>query len=219
MHNLLNEGAVMYIPKAFADDDIASMHQTIRNAGLGHLVTTDLNGLISSSLPFFLAADEGEHGVLYGHLAKANNHWKQQVAIDALVIFMGPDAYVSPSFYPGKTIDGKVVPTWNYIAVHAYGPVEFFDDPTRILRVVTRLTDLHEQSRDKPWSVDDAPTSYIEAQLRALIGIRMPIVRLEGKRKLSQNRNELDRAGVLNGLAESGNPADHRVADAMRKSI
>jgi len=206
----------MYIPKAFADENIASMHRTIRNAGLGHLVTTDLNGLISSSLPFFLAADEGERGVLYGHLAKANSHWKQQVATDALVIFMGPDAYVSPSFYPSKATDGKVVPTWNYIAVHAYGPVEFFEEPERILQVVTRLTNLHEQPREQPWSVDDAPTPYIEAQLRALIGVRIPIARLEGKRKLSQNRNESDRAGVRNGLAESDNPAEQAVANQMR---
>ena len=130
---------------------------------------------------------------------------------EALAIFMGPNAYVSPSWYETKQRDGKVVPTWNYVAVHAYGPVEFFEDPARLLEVVTRLTERHEDSRADPWAVADAPPAFVQAQLRGIVGLRMPITRLEGKRKMSQNRNAEDRAGVAAGLGGSGDAADQAV--------
>jgi transcriptional regulator len=129
-----------------------------------------------------------------------------------MAIFMGPDAYISPSWYASKQEHGKVVPTWNYSAVHAYGPVEFFDEEDRLLDIVTRLTDLHEAPRSERWAVTDAPATFIKAQLRGIIGVRLPITRLEGKRKLSQNRNAADRAGVATGLATSERPADQAVA-------
>jgi transcriptional regulator len=131
--------------------------------------------------------------VLYGHLSRANPQWKLPPLGEAMATFMGPDAYVTPSWYATKRETQKVVPTWNYIAVHAYGPVEFFEDADRLLEVVTRLTNLHEQSRAKPWAVSDAPETFIKAQLRGIVGMRLPISRIEGKWKMSQNRSAEDR--------------------------
>jgi transcriptional regulator len=202
----------MYIPPVFKDDDIESIRATIRGARLANLVTATADGPVATPLPLFLDESEGEQGVLYGHLAKANQQWKLAPIGDALAIFSGPDAYVTPSWYATKRETEKVVPTWNYIAVHAYGPVEFFHEAERLLDVVTRLTNKHEGSRAKPWAVTDAPADFIAAQLRGIVGIRIPVVRFEGKRKMSQNRPEADRAGVAAGLAASENPGDREVA-------
>ncbi|MCP1853116.1 putative FMN-binding regulatory protein PaiB [Bradyrhizobium sp. USDA 4541] len=125
---------------------------------------------------------------------------------------MGPEAYVTPSWYATKQETGKVVPTWNYIAVHAYGPVEIFQEPERLLEVVRRLTIIHEQSRAEPWAVGNAPADYIASQLRGIVGVRIPVNRFEGKRKMSQNRVEADRIGVVAGLAASEKPEDRNVA-------
>jgi transcriptional regulator len=131
-----------------------------------------------------------------------------------MALFMGPDAYVSPAWYPSKLEHGKVVPTWNYVAVHAYGPVEFFDDAHRLLDIVTGLTRLHEGGRAEPWAVSDAPEAFIRAQLKGIVGLRLPITRIEGKRKMSQNRSPGDRAGVAAGLAASDR-ASERAAAAL----
>jgi transcriptional regulator len=131
---------------------------------------------------------------------------------EAMAIFTGPDAYVTPSWYATKAEHGKVVPTWNYVAVHAYGPAEFFEDADRLLAVVTRLTNLNEQPRDKAWQVNDAPADFIKAQLRGIVGFRMPITRIDAKRKMSQNRKLEDRVGVVAGLSDSDNPVDREVA-------
>ena len=184
----------------------------IRACGLASLVTAGTSGLIATPLPMILDDGELDSGVLYGHIARANPQWREQPQQDGLVIFPGPDAYISPSWYPSKARDSRVVPTWNYVAVHAYGPVEFFDDPERLLRVVTRLTDLHEGDRENRWSVSDAPEEFIHAQLRGIVGIRMPIVRLEAKRKMGQNRSAEDRAGVVSALNESASEGDREVA-------
>jgi transcriptional regulator len=129
-----------------------------------------------------------------------------------MALFHGPDAYVTPSWYASKREHGKVVPTWNYVAVHAYGPAEFFEDADRLLGLVTRLTDLHEQPRAEPWAVADAPEAFVRAQLRGIVGLRMPITRLEGKRKMSQNRSAADRRGVAAGLAASDCASDRAMA-------
>jgi transcriptional regulator len=184
----------------------------IRSIRFANLVTAGDEGLIATPLPLLIDAQEGPYGVLYGHIARANRHWQCAPTGEAMALFTGPDAYITPSWYASKQEHGKVVPTWNYSAVHAYGPVEFFDDADRLLSVVTRLTDLHEASRTEPWAVTDAPAAFIEAQLRGIIGVRLPITRLEGKRKMSQNRNAADRAGVAKGLAASERPADRAVA-------
>src|SRR5689334_11536735 len=202
----------MYIPPAFKDDDIESLRATIRGARLANLVTATDDGPVATPMPLFLDESEGQRGVLYGHLAKANPHWRLPPIGDALAIFSGPDAYVTPSWYATKQKTGKVVPTWNYVAVHAYGPVEFFQEPERLLDAVTRLTNKHEGARAKPWAVGDAPADFIAAQLRGIVGVRIPVVRFEGKRKMSQNRPEADRVGVAKGLSASDNPHDHEVA-------
>jgi transcriptional regulator len=202
----------MYIPPAFREDDLPGLHTVMREARLANLVTATGEGLLATPLPLFLAPDEGPYGTLYGHLARANPQWKLPPAGDAMALFMGPDAYVSPSWYPSKQEHGKVVPTWNYVAVHAYGPAEFFEDSGRLLEVVTRLTDLHEGPRAEPWAVTDAPEAFIRAQLRGIVGLRLPIARIEGKRKMSQNRSVEDRAGVAAGLAASERPSDRAAA-------
>jgi len=205
----------MYVPPAFRDDDKTSLLTTIRAARLANFVTATADGPLATPLPLFLDESEGERGVIYGHLAKANPQWRVPPLGDGLAIFMGPDAYVTPSWYATKQETGKVVPTWNYIAVHAHGPVEFFEDPDRLLEVVRRLTGLHEGERASPWSVSDAPADFIKAQLRGIVGIRMPITRLEGKRKMSQNRNEADRVGVAAGLAASERDSDRAAASLI----
>ena len=202
----------MYIPPAFRDDDKESLRATIRAARLATLVTATAEGLLATPLPLLLDESEGEHGTIYGHVAKANPQWRAPVLGDGMAIFMGPDAYVTPAWYQTKQETGKVVPTWNYVAIHAYGPVQFFEDADRLLEVVTRLTNLHEGGRASPWSVSDAPPDFIQSQLKGIVGLRMPVARLEGKRKMSQNRNATDRAGVASGLAASDRPSDRAVA-------
>jgi transcriptional regulator len=202
----------MYVPPAFKDDDLDSIRSIIRDARLASLVTATAEGPIATPLPFFLEESEGEYGTLYGHLARANPQWKLPPVGEALAIFNGPEAYVTPSWYATKQETGKVVPTWNYIAVHAYGTVEFFQEPERLLDVVTRLTRKYEEMRAKPWAVSDAPADFIASQLRGIVGIRIPVSRFEGKRKMSQNRPEADRIGVVAGLAASEKPQDREVA-------
>jgi transcriptional regulator len=202
----------MYVPPAFREDDLAALHATMREVPLANLVTATDEGLVATPLPLFLAPEEGPHGTLYGHLARANPQWKRPPRGDAMALFTGSDAYVRPSWYPSKREHQKVVPTWNYITVHAFGPVEFFDDADRLLQVVTRLTDLHERSSTEPWAVTDAPASFVRAQLRGIVGLRLPITRIEGKRKMSQNRSAADRAGVAAGLAASTSASERAVA-------
>lgn len=158
----------MYTPRAFALDDLPEIQQLIQHTRLAQLVTFGEQGLQASHLPLLLNPDEGAHGTLYGHLAKANPQWRDlHSGSEALVIFAGADAYVSPAFYPAKAEHGKVVPTWNYIAVHAYGKPEVFTDAKRLLAVVTALTDRHEGNRAQPWKVSDAPADYIDGMSSA----------------------------------------------------
>jgi transcriptional regulator len=202
----------MYIPAAFREDDLPALHAAMRDARLVNLVTATEEGPVATPLPLLLAPEEGPYGTLYGHIARANPQWKLPALGEALALFSGPDAYVTPSWYPSKAEHGKVVPTWNYLTVHAYGPAEFSEDAEALLAVVTRLTELHEGARAKPWAVSDAPDAFIRAQLRGIVGLRLPITRLEGKRKMSQNRSAEDRAGVAAGLAASERGTDREVA-------
>jgi transcriptional regulator len=205
----------MYTPSYFKDEDIASLHRQIDGTRLATLVTFDESGLQASHVPLLLNPNEGPNGTLYGHLAKANPQWKTLGAREALVIFQGPDAYISPSFYAAKAEHGKVVPTWNYLAVHVYGRAQVFTDPQRLLRVVSDLTDKHEARRPAPWAVSDAPDDYIQKMLNGIVGFAIPIERLEGKRKLNQNRSAEDITGVSKGLAASKDPTDQEIARLM----
>lgn len=206
----------MYVPPAFRQTDLPALHREIGNCRLATLVSHGQNGLQASHLPLLLRPDEGRYGTLYGHLARANPHWQVLAeGTEALVMFNGPDAYVSPSWYPAKAEHGKVVPTWNYIAVHAYGRAEVFDDAERLRSLLAGLTERHEGPRPQPWAVDDAPQDYIAGMLRAVVGFALPIERLEGKWKLGQNRSEADRRGVHDGLANSTDPRDRDLAQRM----
>jgi transcriptional regulator len=204
----------MYIPPAFRLDDMADIHRAMREARSATLVTATEDGLIGTPMPMLLEDREGQNGTLYAHVARANPQWKLAPTCEAMAVFSGPQAYVTPSWYATKQETHKVVPTWNYVAVHAYGPVEFFDDTDRLLDIVTRLTDVHEQTGPERWAVIDAPADFIKSQLRGIVGLRMPITRLDGKRKMSQNRNAADRAGVIGGLSRSDR-AEDRVVSAM----
>jgi transcriptional regulator len=198
----------MYTPPAFREDDPVELRRLIRAARLSTLVTATAEGILATPLPLILDETEGEHGVLYGHLAKANPQWTSAAICEAMVIFNGPDAYVTPSWYASKKEHGKVVPTWNYVAVHAYGAVEFFTDEARLHDAVSRLTSLHEAPRENPWAVTDAPEPFIKSQLKGIVGLRLTISRIEGKVKMSQNRPEADRHGVAAGLAASEDAAE-----------
>ena len=206
----------MYCPAAFRQDDLPTLHAQIQSSGLAIVTSSGAQGLQASHLPLLLAPEEGELGTLYGHFARANPHWRDLASgAEALVVFSGADAYVHPGWYPAKAEHGKVVPTWNYIAVHAWGQAEVFDEPERLLQLVSRLSDRHEQGRAQPWAVEDAPRDYIDAMLRAIVGFALPIRRLEGKWKIGQNRSEADQAGVRAGLATSASPRDHELAAQM----
>ena len=192
----------MYVPPAFREEDTETLHAAMRAVRLPVLVGTGPDGLIASHVPMLLDPDAGEFGTLYGHLAKANPHVR--ATGPALAIFQGPEAYITPSWYASKQVDHKVVPTWNYVAVHASGTVEWFDDPPRLLDLVTQLTEREEAGRTLPWAVSDAPKDFIAGMLKGFVGFALPIAKLEGKWKMSQNRPPADRAGVVGGLEAEG---------------
>lgn len=194
----------MYNPPHFKEDRVPVMHEAIRAAGLATLVTNGPGGIVASHIPLLLDAEPAPYGTLHGHVARGNPQGRQASDGEALAIFLGPDAYVTPSYYATKRATGEVVPTWNYVAIHAYGKLEFFDDAERLLALVTRLTRRHEADRAAPWAVSDAPADYVRGQLKGIIGFSMTITRLEGKWKMSQNRPAEDRAGVVAGLAADG---------------
>ena len=207
----------MYNPKLHRVDDRDVIFDLIERARFGHLVSTSVEGFAATGLPLLL---DRPAGVLRGHFARANAHWKALDGADALVLFPLADGYVSPSRYPSKLIDGRVVPTWNYEVVHAHGAVTIHDDAAWVRRLVTDLTDHHESSRPAEsgttWKVTDAPDGFIDMQLRAIVGVEITITRLDGKRKLSQNRTAADRHGVIDGYERSDDPRDRALADSMR---
>ncbi len=207
----------MYIPPAFKLAELPDVHRAMREARSATLVTATAEGLIGTPLPMLVEGSEGQYGTLYAHLARANPQWTLSPNSEAMAIFSGPEAYVTPSWYATKQETHRVVPTWNYVAVHAYGQVEFFDDADRLLDVVSRLTRLHEEARPEPWAVTDAPADFIRSQLRGIVGLRIPITRLDAKRKMSQNRSAVDRTGVIEGLSQSDRPEDRHVASLIPK--
>ena len=204
----------MYMPRHFEETRPEVLHELVRSHPLGLLITQDADaGLSANPVPFLLEHDEAGRAVLRAHVARANPVWQAaRRDVESLVVFQGPQAYVSPGWYATKAEHGKVVPTWNYVAVHAYGSAEFFEDADRLLDVVTRLTALYEGPREKAWQVSDAPADFIKAQLRGIVGFRMPITRIDAKKKMSQNRKLEDRAGVIAGLDASDRPSDREVA-------
>ncbi|CAA6604821.1 FMN-binding negative transcriptional regulator [Rhodospirillaceae bacterium LM-1] len=206
----------MYTPAHFKEERLPVLQAAIQSSGLAILVSSASHGLEVSHLPLFLEPTEGPFGTLYGHMARANPHANLRNAdTDSLAIFQGPHAYVSPSWYETKRQTDKVVPTWNYIAVHAHGRLELADDPVLARSVVEKLTAIHEAQREHPWAVSDAPNDYLQTMLKAILPFRLPISRLEGSWKLSQNKAAEDRAGVIQGL----NAEAQELAAAMAKAM
>jgi transcriptional regulator len=174
------------------------------------------SGLIATHLPMVLSPGEGEPDILRGHVSRANPQWRElDPAIEALAIFAGPHHYITPSWYPEKSEDGKVVPTWNYAVVHAYGGVTTIEDPTWLLIHLKSLTTQHESAFPNPWAITDAPEDYIASQLRGIVGIEIPIRRLEGKWKVSQNKSEHTKQSIEQGLEDLGTSASLAMRDLV----
>jgi len=210
----------MYVPAHFAETDPAVLHALIRAQPLGAWVAQADGELLVNHIPFYLDAGRGEHGTLVGHVARANPVWKSlPAALPSVVIFQGPHAYISPSWYASKQVDGKVVPTWNYAVVHAHGRPQLVEDRVRLLDIVRTLTEAHEAGQAAPWQVADAPANYIDKLLAAIVGIEIPIERLTGKWKASQNRSQADKMGTVAGLAASGEAQAGAMGQAMHRFI
>jgi len=193
----------MYVPAHFEETRLEVLHDLVRNHPLATLVTLDRTGLNANHIPMELDPESQSLGTLRGHVSRANPMWQDfSCDVAALAIFQGPEIYITPSWYQTKQESGKVVPTWNYAVVHAYGPLRIIEDPAWLRALVGRLTDRHEAQRAEPWEVADAPNDYIEGQLRGIVGIEIPVECLIGKWKVSQNRPEVDRKGVSRGLLE-----------------
>lgn len=208
----------MYVPAHFAETRVEVLHEALRAAGLFTLVTAGRGGLDASHLPMLLDAPDGQPARLLGHLARANGQWRDTPeGSPALAVALGPDAYVTPSWYPTKAETGRVVPTWNYVAIHVHGVVRFFQERERLLDLVERLTAAHEQGRPHPWKVSDAPADYVDGMLAGIVGVELEITRLEGKWKVSQNRSAADRRGVLEGLSADGREDLARVMSALQR--
>jgi transcriptional regulator len=202
----------------FADPDPAASLGELASAVPATLVTLSGGRLTATILPLLFDPADGPLGTLRGHLARANPQWRDGFSgVEALAIFDGPDAYVSPRLYAATRRSGRHVPTWNYTTVQASGALGVRDDPAWLIEIVRRLTDRHEARWPDGWSVDDAPPDYIESELRAIVGIELRISRLEGKRKLSQNRAPADVDGVIAGL-DAGAPREQAVASEMRRA-
>ena len=191
----------MYLPAHFREDRPDVQHALLRAHPLGTLVTAGPAGLLANHVPFLLYADEGPHGVLRAHMARANAQLEElRRSNECLVVFQGEEAYITPSWYATKQETGKVVPTWNFVTVHVWGAPRVIDDAQWLRRQLDDVTASQESGRPRPWHVDDAPADFIRAQMTAIVGLELPIARIEGKWKVSQNRSEADRQGVVDGL-------------------
>ena len=209
----------MYVPTHFEETRVEVMHELMCVHPFATLVTLTAQGLNANHIPLELQAEPAPFGTLRGHIARANPLWRDLSSdVNALAIFQGVNRYISPAWYPTKEETGKVVPTWNYAVVHAHGPLRVIEDRDWLRQLVGRLTDHHESNRSRPWSVSDAPADYIEKTLDAIVGLEMPIVRLIGKWKVSQNRPAKDQAGVVENLLREGDESSKAMADLVRKS-
>lgn len=203
----------MYLPAHFEETDLGVLHTLVESHPLATWVLNgsgDDDAPLVNHVPFLLDRTRGPFGTLIGHVARANPVW--QHGGRSVLVFQGPQAYISPGFYPSKQEHGKVVPTWNYAVVHAHGRFRAIEQPDELLALVSRLTDHHERDRPAPWQVGDAPAAYVDQMLRAIVGIELPIERLVGKWKVSQNRPAADRSGVATGLVERARRDDATMA-------
>lgn len=199
----------MYTPKHFVETRVEALHELIRAYPFATLVTRTADGLTANHLPFELVGD-----VLHGHVARGNELARLDGA-EVLLVFQGPDGYISPNWYPSKHETGREVPTWNYAVVHVHGRLRVIDDATWLRRLLETLTDHHEAGQPQPWKISDAPDDHIETSLRAIVGLEIAIDRIEGKFKLSQNHPARNRAGVIAGLRERDGDGDAELAAWM----
>ena len=210
----------MYIPKHFEESRVEVLHNLVMMYPFGSLVTSGSAGLIVNHLPFVIRPEPKPYGTLRGHVARANPVWQElSVSIESVVVFQGPQAYISPSWYPSKAQHGKVVPTWNYGTVHAYGSPRAVEDIDWLTEQLADLTDLQESSNPRPWKINDAPKDYLDKMLQAIVGIEIPIGKIMGKWKLSQNRPNADRRGVIAALNSDTGQRSKVMAEFMRKVI
>lgn len=209
----------MYVPSVFREERIEVLHQAMRDIAAATIVSQGPDGLIATHVPIELDAAVGTHGCLRCHFARANPH-AEIVAQggELLAIFQGPQGYVTPSWYPSKQQSGKVVPTWNYVAIHAYGTATPLADLDALKGHLSRMTAGHEAGYAQPWGVADAPEDFIDGMCKAIVGLEISLSRIEGKWKLSQNRSPSDRAGVVAGLRAAGEPASEAMADLVENA-
>jgi transcriptional regulator len=207
----------MYTPKHFEETRLDILHELMRAHALATLTVMTADGLSANHIPMLVEAG-GPFGVLRGHVARANPVWREySPQVEALAIFQGPETYITPSWFATKHETAKAVPTWNYVVVHAYGPLKVVDDRTWLKNHVTALTDKNEASRTEPWRVTDAPAEYIDRLLQEIIGIEIPIARLSGKWKVSQNRTAKDKQGVVDGLMRDGTETAMAMATLVKR--
>jgi transcriptional regulator len=210
----------MYVPKVFEQPSVAVMQQFIGNYPFATLVAVTNAGIEANHLPFLWRDDGSEYGVLVGHLARTNPVWQAfKSEQNVLIIFQGVDAYISPSWYPAKQEHGKVVPTWNYTAVHASGKMRVIEDVKWLLELLNDLTTIHESQFKKPWAVADAPADFIEKLSGAIVGIEIPVSQLIGKWKLNQNQSEQNRKGVVGALETSSQPKERALAEEIKATL
>jgi transcriptional regulator len=208
----------MYEPPLHKKEDLAAQHALIRAQPLGLLISNGPDGLEANSIPFLLDAARGPFGTLRAHMARANKQWRAlQEAAEALVVFQGPDRYISPNWYATKRETGKVVPTWNYVMVQAAGRPRVIEDPDWLRAQIGELTRTHEGARPAPWAVSDAPEDFIAMQVKAIVGLEIEISRIAGKWKVSQNRPAADREGVVQGLNAEGEQMALDMAEIVRR--
>jgi transcriptional regulator len=210
----------MYVPKHFEESDIAVLHALVRSHPLGTWVTQGDGELLANHIPFLVDPARGEFGTLIGHVARANGVWQSfSKTVDSVVVFQGPQTYITPSWYPSKHAHGKAVPTWNYAVVHAHGLPRAIEDPEWLLQHVNQLTNVHEAGQALPWKVADAPPEFTAKLLQSIVGIEIPITRLVGKWKVTQNRPEPDKLGVVAGLLAREDAASKEMASLVKKHV
>lgn len=217
---MLNWQTEMYLPKHFAEPDITVLQALMHAHPLATVITSMEDGLSANHLPLHLSAQDSPLGVLRGHIARANPLGHGRVTdVDTLVIFHGPDAYISPAWYPGKADTGRVVPTWNYVVAHAHGTLRIVDDADWLYRHLVALTAQHEAAFAQPWLIKDAPTDYIQRMMQGVVGLEVEITRLSGKWKASQNQPAANQSGVITGLRTTASATAQRMAEEMTRLI
>jgi transcriptional regulator len=209
----------MYNPRHNQETRIEVLHALIGAEPLAALVTLTSTGLMASHIPMVLERGSSGYGILRGHVARPNEQWRTfDASVEALAIFAGPQHYITPNWYPGKPEHGREVPTWNYVVVHAYGPLRVHEDPDWLRPHLEQLVNQSEADAPSPWRVSDAPADYIRAQMNGIVGLELPITRLEGRWKLSQNRTAEDKRGVIDGLAALDTPESRVMRDLVERS-